>query len=178
MRKVVLYELLSLDGVAERPESFFRDFDDVMGENLERVIAEQDVVLLGRRTYDEWAQYWPGSDIEPFASFINGVRKYVVTSGELAKPWENSAVIDAPLSDFVSELKDREGGDIGVHGSLSLARTLLQDGLVDELRLVVAPAIAAGGRKLFDGVPPRRFQLTRNVSSPAGYVLLDFAVRP
>jgi dihydrofolate reductase len=178
MRKVVLYELLSLDGVAERPESFFRDFDDVMGENLRRVIAEQDVVLLGRRTYDDWAQYWPGSDIEPFASLINSVRKYVVTSGQLAKPWENSAVIDAPVSDFVSELKDREGGDIGVHGSLSLARTLLQDGLVDELRLVIAPAIAVAGRKLFDGVPPRRFQLTRNVSSPAGYLLLDFAARP
>ena len=177
MRKVVLYELLSLDGVAESPDSFFPDFDDVMGENLQRVIADQDVVLLGRRTYDEWAAYWPGSHIEPFASFINKVRKYVVTSSQLAQPWENSAVADAPLRDFVSELKSQEGGDIGVHASLALAHTLLEEGLVDELRLVVAPAIAATGRKLLDGLPPRRFQLIRNVSSPAGYLLLDFQVQ-
>lgn len=176
MRKVVLYELLSLDGVAEHPVGFFRDFDDVMRENLERVIADQDVVLLGRRTYDDWAEDWPGSDMEPFASFINKVRKYVVTSSPLAKPWENSAVARAPLMDFVSELKGQAGGDIGVHGSLSLAHTLLEEGLVDELRLVVAPAIAATGIKLFDGLPPQRFHLTRNVSSSAGYLLLDFQV--
>jgi hypothetical protein len=76
MRKVVLYELLSLDGVAERPINFFLDFDDAMRENLQRLIADQDVVLLGRRTYDDWAEDWPGSDMEPFASFINKVRKY------------------------------------------------------------------------------------------------------
>jgi dihydrofolate reductase len=177
MRKVVLYELLSLDGVAERPINFFLDFDDAMRENLRRVIAEQDVVLLGRRTYDDWAEDWPGSDMEPFASFINKVRKYIVTSSPLAKSWENCAIVDAPLTAFVSELKGRKGGDIGVHGSLSLAHTLLEEGLVDELRLVVAPAIADTGRKLFDGLPPQRFELTRNVSSPAGYLLLDFQVR-
>ncbi len=80
MRNVVVYELLSLDGVAEQPEDFMVDFDDVMEENLGRVIASQDAVLLGRRTYDDWARFWPGSDIEPFASFINGVQKFVVTS--------------------------------------------------------------------------------------------------
>jgi dihydrofolate reductase len=177
MRKVVLYELLSLDGVADRLNNFFLDFDDVMRENLRRVIADQDTVLLGRRTYDDWAEDWPGSDFEPFASFINKVRKYVVTSSQPAKSWENSAVVDAPLTDFVSELKGQEGGDIGVHGSLTLAHTLLEEGLVDELRLVVAPAIAVTGRKLFDGLEPQRFQLTRNVSSAAGYLLLDFQVR-
>ena len=80
MRKVVAYELLSLDGVAEQPDEFITDFDDVMRENLGRVIATQDAVLLGRRTYDDWAAFWPTSDIEPFASFINGVEKFVVTS--------------------------------------------------------------------------------------------------
>lgn len=176
MRKVVLYELLSLDGVAEDPDNFFLEFDDVMRENLRRVIADQDAVLLGRKTYDVWAEFWPSSDMEPFAPFINNVRKYVVTSSELTKPWENATVVDTPLRDFVSELKSQQGGDIGVHGSLSLAHTLLEDGLVDELRLVVAPAIAATGRKLFDGLQPQRFQLTRNVSSPAGYLLLDFEI--
>jgi dihydrofolate reductase len=174
MRKVVVYELLSLDGVAEDPSNFFTDFDDVMRENLRRVIAGQDAVLLGRRTYDEWAAFWPGSEIEPFASFINKVRKYVLTSSPLASPWDNSAVIDAPLVDFIAGQKRAEGGDIGVHGSVALTRELLDKGLVDELRLVVAPAIAANGRKLLDGLPPQRFRLTRNVSSPAGYLLLDY----
>ena len=80
VRKVVVYELLSLDGVAEEPDEFINDFDDVMKENLGRVVATQDSVLLGRRTYDDWARFWPTSDIEPFASFINGVEKFVATS--------------------------------------------------------------------------------------------------
>ena len=77
VRKVVAYELLSLDGVAERPDGFFTDWDEAMGANLGAVIAAQDSVILGRRSYEEWAEFWPGSDIEPFATFINGVAKYV-----------------------------------------------------------------------------------------------------
>ena len=86
MRKVVAYELLSLDGVAEHPDEFVTDFDDAMDENLDRVIATQDAVLLGRRTYDDWAEFWPTSDIEPFAGFINGVEKFVVTSTTPERP--------------------------------------------------------------------------------------------
>jgi hypothetical protein len=80
VRKVVAYELVSLDGVAEKPDGFFTDWDDAMEANLAAVIATQDAVILGRRTHDEWAGYWPGSEIEPFATFINGVAKYVATS--------------------------------------------------------------------------------------------------
>ena len=83
MRKVVAYELLSLDGVAEAPDGFFPDWDDAMDANLGAVIAQQDSVILGRHSYDEWAGYWPGSDVEPFATFINGVAKYVATSSPL-----------------------------------------------------------------------------------------------
>lgn len=80
MRKVVLYELLSLDGVAESPNEFILHWDDAMDDNLARVIGSQDTVILGRRMYDEWSEYWPPSEIEPFATFINSVSKYVVTS--------------------------------------------------------------------------------------------------
>ena len=68
MRKVVAYELVSLDGVAERPETFIPDWDDAMDDNLGSVIATQDAVILGRSSYEEWADYWPDSDVEPFAT--------------------------------------------------------------------------------------------------------------
>jgi len=107
VRKVVAYELLSLDGVAEQPDEFVTDFDDAMRENLGRVIATQDAVLLGRRTYDDWAGFWPTSDIEPFASFINGVEKFVVTSTALGEPWANTTVVDGGLVECVTELRQR-----------------------------------------------------------------------
>jgi dihydrofolate reductase len=173
-RKVVVYELLSLDGVAEQPTEFITDFDTVMRENLGRVIATQDTVLLGRRTYDDWAAYWPTSDIEPFASFINGVEKFVVSSTMAQPTWANTTVIDGGLAEFVTELKARSGGDIGVHASITLTQSLLEGGLVDELRLVIAPALQMRGRKLFGGGASRRLTLTRNVVSPSGYLLLDF----
>src|SRR3984885_237166 len=115
VRKVVAYELLSHDGVAEPPDEFVTDFDDVMRENLDRVIATQDAVLLGRRTYDDWAAFWPSSDIEPFASFINGVEKFVVTSVTPGETWANATVVGGVLSEFINELKRGSGGDIGLH---------------------------------------------------------------
>ena len=132
-----------------------------MRENLGRVIATQDTVLLGRRTYDDWAEFWPTSDIEPFASFINGVEKFVVTSTPPEETWANTTVIDGGLAEFVTELKRRSGGDIGVHGSIALTQSLLEQGLVDELRLVIAPALQIHGRKLFERGSPRRLTLTR-----------------
>jgi dihydrofolate reductase len=176
MRKVVVYELLSLDGVAEQPDEFITDFDDVMRENLGRVIATQDSVVLGRRTYDDWAAFWPTAEYEPFASFINGVEKFVVTSRTPGETWENTTVVDGGLAEFVSDLKRRPGGDIGVHGSIALTQSLLEEGLVDELRLVVAPAIHMHGRKLFDKGLPTRLTLTSEVAAPSGYLLLDFRV--
>jgi dihydrofolate reductase len=173
-RKVVAYELLSLDGVAEQPDDFVTDFDDVMRENLRRVISTQDTVLLGRKTFDDWARFWPTSHIEPFASFINGVEKFVATSRPLGQKWTNVSVVKDPLAELVFQLKAKAGGDIGLHGSIALTQSLLQAGVVDELRLVIAPAIQGQGRKLFQEGLPRRLTLTRTVTSPSGYLLLDF----
>jgi dihydrofolate reductase len=176
VRKVVAYELLSLDGVAEQPDEFITDFDDVMRDNLGRVIGTQDAVLLGRRTYDDWAGFWPTSDIEPFASFINDVEKFVVTATTPEAPWANTGVVDGDLVEFVTELRQQSGRDIGLHGSIMLTQSLLEQGLVDELRLVIAPALHMNGRKLFDRGLSRRLTLTRNATSPSGYLLLDFQV--
>jgi dihydrofolate reductase len=176
VRKVVAYELLSLDGVAEQPDEFVTDWDEAMRDNLGRVITTQDAVLLGRRTYDEWAGFWPTSDIEPFASFINGVAKFVASSTTPTQTWANTTVINGDLPEFVTELKRQSGGDIGVHGSIALTQSLLEEGLVDELRLVIAPALHMHGRKLFDRGLSRRVTLTRHVASPAGYLLADFQI--
>ncbi len=164
MRKIVVYELLSLDGVAEAPDTFFTDWDDAMEANLAAVIATQDAVILGRRSYTEWAQFWPSSRIQPFASFINGVTKYVATSTPLG------------LFDFVRDLKQRRGGDVGVHASISVAQALLAADLVDELRLVIAPRIAGRGRRLLDGLPSIRLETIRSAISPTGYLLVDYRV--
>jgi dihydrofolate reductase len=176
LRKVVVYELISLDGVAENPDGFFTDWDDAMDANLAAVIATQDAVILGRRSYDEWARFWPGSEIQPFATFINTVAKYVATSAPLDSEWANASAVDGGLVDFVRDLKNRPGGDIGVHASISVAQTLLAGGVVDELRLVIAPTIAGAGRRLLDGLPPIRLVSIRSVTSPTSYLLVDYRV--
>ena len=175
MRKVVVYELLSLDGVAESPDTFF-GWDDALDANLTAVIGTQDAVILGRRSHDEWAAFWPGSDIEPFATFINGVAKYVATSTPLDREWTGTTVIDGGLVDFVRELKEQPGGDIGVHASISVAQALLAAGVVDELKLVVAPQTAGRGRRLLDGLPPTRFEAVRSELSPTGHLVVDYRV--
>ena len=175
-RKVVAYELLSLDGVAENPDEFFVDWDDEMEANLSAVIATQDAVILGRRSYEEWAGYWPGSNVEPFATFINGVAKYVATSSPLERTWTNATVIDGDLVEYVRALKNQAGGDIGVHASITVAQALLAAGVIDELKLVIAPAIHGTGRRLLDGLPAMRLESIAGTISPTGYLLTDYRV--
>jgi dihydrofolate reductase len=175
VRKVVVYELLSLNGVAESPDEFF-GWDDVMDAALDDVIATQDAVVLGRRSYDEWSAFWPGSDLEPFASFINGVAKYVATSSPLDRDWANTTVVDGDLVEFVRDLKNGAGGEIGVHASISVAQALLAADVVDELKLVIAPAVVASGRKLLDGAPAIRLETVRSTTSPTGHLIVSYRV--
>jgi dihydrofolate reductase len=176
MRKVVVYELLSLDGVAEAPDKFFLDWDGAMDANLASVIATQDAVILGRRSYDEWSEFWPGSDIEPFATFINGVAKHVASSTPLGRPWQHATAIEGGLVPFVLALKESSGGDIGVHASISVAQALLAGDAVDEVRLVIPPAILGRGRRLLEGLPPLRLESLRSATAPSGYLLADYRI--
>ena len=176
MRKVVLYELLSLDGVAEEPDKFYNDWDEAMEANLAAVIANQDAVILGRRSYDEWSEFWPGSEIEPFATFINDVAKYVASSTPLGRQWHNATAIQGGLVPFVQNLKNSPGGDIGVHASISVAQALLAANAIDEVRLVVAPVIAGRGRRLLERLPEIRLESLHSAMSPSGYLLADYRV--
>jgi len=188
MRKVVLYVLTSLDGAVDDPRRYFVEtdpaihgppvFDPTMVELETRLIGAQDAVLLGRGMYDEWVDYWPTSQEQPFADFINRVRKYVVTSTPLTKPWSNAQVVTAPVADFLEDLRSQQGADIGVHGSIELAQHLLGAGLVDELHLAVGPVLDPVGRRLFDGVDGwRRLQLTSATPTPSGAVWLTYRLR-
>ena len=177
MRNVVLYQLTSLDGVAEEPSDWLFDSDEAIFDNLGRVIRGQDAVLLGRKTYDYWVDYWPTSDVEPFATFINGTEKHVFTSSALGGEWANTTPVKESAADYVSALKQRPGGDIGIHGSIELARSLLRARLVDELRLVVAPAVAGSGRRLFEAEETlQQVDLVDAARTPSGAVLLHYRV--
>jgi dihydrofolate reductase len=177
MRKLVSYMLLSADGVAESPDQFLLDFDDQLQEHLNEVIETQDSVLLGRRMYDEWAEFWPASDIEPFATFINSTQKYVASSAPLQAQWAKSTAMEGSVPGFVRDLKAQVGGDIGVHGSIELTRFLFEAGLVDELRLVIAPAVAGHGRRLFgDGQDLRGLELLHGASTSSGALIADYRV--
>jgi dihydrofolate reductase len=174
MRTVVAYELVSLDGVAQDPDTFITTWDDVLDANLADVIATQDAVVLGRRSHDDWAEYWPTSDVEPFATFINGVAKHVATSTPLTTPWTHSTVVEGDLAEHVRALKAQPGGDIGVHASISVVQALLAAGVLDELRLVVAPHVAGSGKRLLDGVPATALELTSSTTSPTGHLVLTY----
>src|SRR4051812_1374845 len=199
MRRIVLYLLTSLDGAVDDPRRYFPDataeptdrptdtqqsvpsFDDVMVELESRLIEDQDAVLLGRHLFDEWSRYWPNSDEQPFADFINGVKKYVVTSTALpdasTSAWGDAEAVTGLLADIVRDLKALPGKDIGVHGSIELARSLLAEGLVDELQLAVAPALDPEGRRLFVG-PPQLQRLTLHSAPPTPSGALWLVYRP
>ncbi len=147
-----------------------------MDANLAAVIAKQDTVILGRRSYTEWAQFWPSSQIQPFATFINGVTKYVATSRPLDRDWANARVLEGGLVEFVRDLKQQRGGDVGVHASISVAQALLAADVVDELRLATALRIAGRGRRLLDGLPSMQLELIQSEISPTGYLLVDYRI--
>jgi dihydrofolate reductase len=174
MRKVVAYTLVSLDGVAEDPDQFLFEFDKVMEANMAEIIKTQDTVLLGRKTYDEWSNYWPDSPHQPFADFINNVQKYVATATLLTRDWTNAELIRGTIDDFVRELKSEDGGDIGVHGSISLTQSLLAAGLVDQVRLLVAPRVVGSGRRLFENNVVHTLDLVQSIGSPSGSLLVHY----
>jgi dihydrofolate reductase len=151
------------------------DFDQPILDNLARVIDSQDTILLGRATYDYWVGFWPGGGPEPFHSFINQTEKHIFTSRPLDQEWANMVVVGGSGAEHVRKLKELDGGDIGIHGSIRLARSLIGAGLVDEYRLVVSSTVAGRGEHLFgDGDPLRRLDLVDVARTPGGTLLLGY----
>jgi dihydrofolate reductase len=177
MRKVIAQLFYSVDGVVERPDKWAIFPDAETGDEMTGIIGRQDDVLLGRVTYEEWAGYWPGSTDEPFASFINNVRKHVASKTLSKTEWKNSDLLGPDTADAVRKLKAGGGRDIGVHGSIRLVQALLKEGLVDELVLYVMPAVAGQGlRRLFEpGEAKRELRLVRSRVAPNGIAILTYA---
>ena len=184
MGKIVVSQFVSVDGVIEDPggsEDFEHggwSFEISRGDEGDRFkldeTMESDALLLGRVTYEGFADAWPSREGE-FADKFNNSTKYVVSS-TLTDPesvWSNSQVVGL---DEVAELRSREGGDIVVHGSGTLARALLERGLVDELRLMVFPVVLGSGRRLLDETPsPQRLRLVESRPvGPDGVVILIY----
>jgi dihydrofolate reductase len=162
MRKLVATELVSMDGVAESPDEWaFSYTDDEMQAEDSAGMAASDALLLGRMTYEEFASFWPNQPGgTPMVDYINSVRKYVVST-TLEEPlgWNNSVVIGGAGGSVVEEitaLKHEQGKNITITGSLILMRSLMREGLLDELRCVVCPLVRGSGRRLFEDVDDRR----------------------
>jgi len=158
MAKIIITEFVSLDGVIEDPggsEDFryggwsfeFDRGDDGNQFKLDETM-QSDALLLGRRTYEGFAEAWPSRDGE-FADKFNSMPKYVVSTTLKDPEWSNTTVLDGDLAEEVGKLREGDGGNIVVHGSAQLAQALLENDLVDELRLMVFPVVLGDGKRLF-----------------------------
>jgi dihydrofolate reductase len=176
VRKVVSGLFISLDGVTESPDQWqFDQFDDDMMTAMSTALAEQDAVLLGRVTYQEWADYWPTSTDEPFASYINNVPKYVVSTTLDKVDWNNSTLIKGDLAEEIARLKQEPGKNVGVAGSSTLVRSLLQNDLLDVLTLMVHPVVAGRGKRLFkDDAGLKRLKLVDSTITSTGVAILTY----
>jgi dihydrofolate reductase len=165
MGRIIVTEFISVDGVVEDPggsENFKYGgwtFEFSRGEEGDQFkldeTLEAEAQLLGRVTYEGFAEAWPPRDGE-FADKFNNMPKYVVSSTLKNPEWTNSTVLDGDMAESVAKLKDEVDGDIVVHGSVQLVQGLIEHGLVDELRLMVFPVVLGGGKRLFGETSDKR----------------------
>jgi dihydrofolate reductase len=187
MRKIIVFSMITLDGVMQAPGGPKEDpsggfkyggwvapySDEVYGKVLQKELEPADY-LLGRKTYEIWAGYWPKHG--DFWPGINDGTKYVLSktlkkSDKIVTGWKNSVVIKN-VGD-IKKLKSSKGGDIQVWGSSKLVQLLLKNDLVDELRLKIHPLTLGKGKKLFDnGAIPAAFKLTESIVTPSGVIIV------
>jgi dihydrofolate reductase len=180
VRKVIVSEFVSLDGVFEAPDQWhFPYFNDEMGQEVGAAMGQADAMLMGRVLYEEWSAFWPQQDSEenPIAARMNGIQKYVVsTTLEGPLGWNNSTLIGENVAEEISRLKQQPGKDISISGSGSLVRSLLKDGLIDELRLMVHPVVVGSGKRLFEeGGEQIALELVDSKTFSTGVVYLTYA---
>lgn len=176
MRKVVAGLFITLDGVTQSPSKWqFNSFDNDMMKAMNAHIAQEDDILLGRVTYQEWASYWPTSTDEPYASHINNTPKHVVSTTLDKVEWKNSTLVKRDIAEEIARLKQTPGRNIGVAGSPTLVESLLQNDLLDELTLMIHPVVAGTGKRLFkDGRPLKRLKLVDSKTTGTGVSIVTY----
>jgi dihydrofolate reductase len=190
MRKLVVIEFITLDGVVQAPgdpeedtDGGFRQggwqrpyFDDVFMQDAANGMAETDAMLFGRRTYEKMAAFWPSvGDDDPFARHLNHVTKYVASRTLTKASWTNTTVLDGDVPEQVRKIKAQDGATISVLGSADLAQTLIRHDLVDEYSLAIHPLVLGSGKKLFrDGEQVRRLELVRSTPTTTGVLLCTY----
>jgi dihydrofolate reductase len=186
MRKLIVSTFLSLDGVMQAPGGPEEDdeggfawggwsvnyWDDLMGQVMGEAMSTPFDLLLGRKTYDIFASYWPNASEEAGAKPLNDATKYVASRSHRELEWGPAVLIEGDAAEGVAELKRGDGPELQVHGSGNLIQTLLRDGLVDEFRLWVFPVVIGSGKRLFsDGAIPAGLRLAHSVVSTTGVVI-------
>ncbi len=150
MRKIVAGLFITLDGVVESPEKWHDPyFNDEMLAAVTSLMDAADTMLLGRRTYQEFAAFWSSSE-DPFAARMNDTPKVVVSTTLDTVAWQNSTLIRGNVAEQLTALKQQSGKQIGITGSATLVRSLLHDNLLDELHLLVHPIVVGSGKRLFE----------------------------
>ena len=186
MRKLIVQTFLTLDGVMQAPGGPGEDddggfayggwsvnyWDDQMGQVMGEATSRPFAMVLGRRTYDIMAAYWPTAPEETGAKVFNDATKYVATHRPLTPEWSNSVQIEGDAADGLAALKAEDGPELQVHGSANLIQTLLAHNLVDQFRLWVFPVVIGSGKRLFaDGTMPSGLRLVDHKVSTTGVVM-------
>jgi dihydrofolate reductase len=190
LRKIVVLSFVTLDGVMQAPGGPEEDkagsfkwggwsvgyWDDFLGKIMGEQMGRPFDLLLGRKTYDIFAAYWPkmGTD-NPAAAGLNKAKKFVAST-TLKKPeWANTTVLKNNVVNEIKTLKEQDGPEIQVHGSGNLIQTLLKHDLVDEFRLKIYPVTLGKGKRLFaEGTIPAGFQLVESNTSPKGVIVASY----
>jgi RNA polymerase sigma-70 factor (ECF subfamily) len=179
-RKTTAHLFCSVNGVVEAPNLWqFDAFGPEEGQLMGRAISDVTDVVIGRKLWEEWSQFWPNAgEGDPFGGFINPVRKHVVSqtlSGDLG--W-NSTLVDADPAAYVRKLQQDGDGGISIVGGIETTRSLFLAGVVDALTLTVHPAVTPEGRRLFDeSVPVTRLRMVDSTITPAGNAVLTYSLR-
>ncbi len=180
MSKLVVGEWLTLDGVfdADTMNQWFDPYhSDDRGAYIQEVVSSSGVLLLGKKTYEMFAAYWPhqkNDEMGP-ASKLNSMPKYVVSPTLKAATWNNSTIIRGNVVEEIKKLKEQPGGDLLVSGSATLVQSLMEAGLVDEYKFLVQPIIVGSGKRFFkDGRPMARMKLVETKTFSLGVIALRY----
>jgi len=189
MRTLSINTFATLDGVMQAPGGpeedpnggfthggwSFTYWDDVMGEIMDNYLGKPFDLLLGRKTYEIFAAYWPQHNDQPTGKALNDATKYVASRTLESVAWQNSQLLKGDVIEEIKKLKQQDGPEIQVHGSAKLIQTLLPSDVIDEMRVWTFPVVLGTGKQLFaEGTVPRALELVDSRTSSTGVIISTY----